>query len=72
MGSGEDRTIAGWTLPETRTDATAQFDQFVTENRFTIAVVFPLVALSPCLPAPRDCCPTRSRSTPTSSCSERS
>ncbi|AUG46942.1 carotene biosynthesis protein [Haloarcula taiwanensis] len=43
MGSGKDRTRPGWTLPETKTDATAQFDQFVTENRFTIAVVFPLV-----------------------------
>ncbi|WP_336338148.1 bisanhydrobacterioruberin hydratase [Haloarcula brevis] len=43
MADGGDRTIAGWTIPETKADATARFDRFVTANRFTIAVVFPLV-----------------------------
>jgi putative membrane protein len=35
--------VGSWTLPENRHEATAQLDALVRENRFTIAVVFPLV-----------------------------
>jgi putative membrane protein len=35
--------LAGWTVPRDRHEAAAQFDAFVREHRFTIAVVFPLV-----------------------------
>jgi len=35
--------VDSWSVPETRTEATTQFDALVRENRFTIAVVFPLV-----------------------------
>ncbi|MDS0283058.1 bisanhydrobacterioruberin hydratase [Haloarcula onubensis] len=35
--------VAGWTVPEDRHEVAARLDALVRENRFTIAVVFPLV-----------------------------
>lgn len=43
MGSESDGTSMDLAVPESRRAATARLDRFVTENRFTIAVVFPLV-----------------------------
>ncbi|MFC7026436.1 bisanhydrobacterioruberin hydratase [Halomicroarcula sp. GCM10025710] len=35
--------VLGWSVPETRPEATERLDALVREHRFTIAVVFPLV-----------------------------
>ncbi|MFB6224186.1 MAG: bisanhydrobacterioruberin hydratase [Haloarcula sp.] len=43
MGDSRSGMLAAVTVPDTRAEATTQFDAFVTENRFTIAVVFPVV-----------------------------
>ena len=38
-----DAAIGGWTLPRSRAEFEAALDALVRENRFTIAVVFPVV-----------------------------